>query len=106
VRIIGPVRSWHRVALGAALLLSTFRPASGQQGQTPETLLARMRPEERVGQLFLVTFEGASADSGSDMDRLIREYRVGGVLLRAASGNITDEAPATSPTRRTPRRRC
>lgn len=53
-----------------------------------------MRPEERVGQLFLVTFEGASADSGSDIDRLIREYRVGGVLLRAASGNITDEANA------------
>lgn len=55
-----------------------------------------MTADERVGQLFMVTFDGASVESGSDIDTLIREYRIGSVLLRAAGGNITDQnnAPA------------
>lgn len=55
-----------------------------------------LTPAERVGQLFLVTFYGSSAEAGSDIERLISQYRVGGVALLAANDNITDtlNAPA------------
>ncbi|MBL8096338.1 MAG: glycoside hydrolase family 3 protein [Anaerolineales bacterium] len=83
-----------RFILVVGLLLGLERPAGAQQTVTPEAVLAGMTAEERVGQLFLVTFDGATAEPGSDIDRLIREYKVGGVLLRAAGGNITDESNA------------
>lgn len=57
-------------------------------------LLARLSPAQRVGQLFLVTYYGASIDAGSDLERLITQYGVGGVAIRAANDNLTDTANA------------
>ncbi len=57
-----------------------------------ETLLADMTPAERVGQLFLVSFPGATLTAESPILSLVQEYHIGGVLLRSASGNL-----ATSP---------
>jgi beta-N-acetylhexosaminidase len=51
-------------------------------------LLERMTPEERVGQLFLVTFTGAEAGPRSVMSELIGQYHVGGVILRAENDNF------------------
>mgnify|MGYP000097262571 CR=1 FL=1 len=68
------------------------RPAS--QSLSVTQLMARMTPAEKVGQLFLVTFYGASAEAGSDIERLITQYRVGGVALLAANDNITDTLDA------------
>lgn len=48
-----------------------------------------MSIEERVGQLFLVTFEGDSASFDSDIADLILNYRVGGVVLKLENDNIT-----------------
>lgn len=61
-----------------------------------QAALARMSVAQRVGQLFLVTFYGASADSQSDIANLITHYNVGGVVLQASNDNITDldHAPA------------
>lgn len=56
-----------------------------------EAILARMSPEERVGQLFLVTFSGSEVGPGSDAARLIAEYHVGGVVLLAQNDNFTAE---------------
>ena len=53
-------------------------------------LMDHMSVEERVGQLFLVTFAGSDLGSDSDVAELIREYRVGGVVLLASSGNFTN----------------
>jgi len=48
-------------------------------------LMNRMSPTEKVGQLFLVTFIGSDVGLDSDIARLISEYRVGGVILLAAT---------------------
>ncbi|MCC6605053.1 MAG: hypothetical protein IT327_17730 [Anaerolineae bacterium] len=56
---------------------------------TAQALLDAMSVPERVGQLFLVTFEGDRATLESDIANLITNYHVGGVVLSAENGNIT-----------------
>ena len=48
-----------------------------------------MTPEERVGQLFLVTFKGTQVGPETPMYTLISKYGVGGVVLVAANNNFT-----------------
>ena len=57
-------------------------------------MLAKMTPEERVGQLFLVTFTGSTADQNSQIYDLISSYHVGGVVLLAGNDNFV-AAPDT-----------
>lgn len=91
-----------RLVLFCLLLQLVISPAQGAlAAPAPQTdpvaaLMARMTPAQRVGQLFLVTFYGSSLEKGSDIERLITEYHVGGVALLAANDNITDttNAPA------------
>ncbi len=94
---------WHNLIFSLTLLLSPLtgppsRPAPVPPSQdiTVNALLEAMTPAEMVGQLFLVGVYGASADAGSDIYRLITEFHVGGVVLSAATDNITDtlQAPA------------
>lgn len=53
-------------------------------------LLAEMGPEERVGQLSLVTFYGSDTGETSDIAELISRYHVGGVVLLAENDNFDD----------------
>ncbi|MBN1311422.1 MAG: hypothetical protein JXB30_08385 [Anaerolineae bacterium] len=55
-----------------------------------EALLTRMGPEERVGQLFLVTYYGSDVSETSDIAMLISRYHVGGVVLLAENDNFSD----------------
>ena len=55
-----------------------------------QTLIDGMSVEERVGQLFLVIFAGNDLSPESDVAQLIREYRVGGVVLLTDNGNFTN----------------
>lgn len=55
-----------------------------------EALLAKMGPEERVGQLCLVTFYGSDVSETSDIAELISRYHVGGVVLLAENDNFID----------------
>ena len=65
-----------------------------------QALLDEMNIEERVGQLFLVTFEGDTAVPESTITDLITHYRVGGVILRVeltrgtASVDAVDASPS------------
>src|SRR5260221_10320527 len=52
------------------------------------SLFVRLTVEQRIGQLMLVTFRGSSVDSSSEIASLIRDYRVGGVMVLAANHNI------------------
>ncbi|MGH2541718.1 MAG: glycoside hydrolase family 3 N-terminal domain-containing protein, partial [Ardenticatenaceae bacterium] len=64
--------------------------AQGVEAQAPsavEQLIAEMTPEQRVAQLFLVTFGGSQAPDDSLVARLVSDLRVGGVVLRASNGN-------------------
>lgn len=74
------------------LAVSPVVSASGVQPQsgTVAALMAKMTPQEKVGQLFLVTFYGPSAGEGTEIQDLIVNYHVGGVALLAANDNITE----------------
>ncbi len=56
-----------------------------------QAILARMTPEQRVGQLFLVTFSGVDTGPNSDIARLVRDWGVGGVVLTSLNENFRNE---------------
>lgn len=86
----------HR-ALSCLLLIALLLPCVvpsvvAQEPQDPvEALMARMSPADKVGQLFVVTFVGNDVGPESSVAHLIRDYRVGGLILSPAYGNFTNE---------------
>ena len=69
----------------------------GEASESPQTsrvaeLLDDMTPEERVGQLFLVTFQGKNIEDNDPIYKLIADHHIGGVLLEAKNDNF-DEGP-------------
>ena len=84
---------------------SLFGPPPAARAQTPtptsaaQSLLAEMSPEERVGQLFLVTFRGTNTGPESQIYDLVVNRHVGGVVLLAENDNFLD-APETVPAAR------
>lgn len=50
--------------------------------------LETMTPEEKVGQLFLVSFQGRDTGEDSQIRDLIFNYHVGGVILRRSNDNF------------------
>ncbi len=89
----------------AIIILSLLLPASAALA-TPSAqevpgsekaleLLNQLTPEERVGQLFLVTFTGPEAAIGSatgaQINDLIVNYHIGGVILTSANDNFVGE---------------
>jgi beta-N-acetylhexosaminidase len=94
-RAFGAARRLVLLALVLLALTAPFPPRLlHAQGTTPdpdvqiEALLSAMTVEERVGQLFVVAFEGSDAGPGSDVAALIRQEQVGGVVLLAANANF------------------
>ena len=47
-----------------------------------EKLFRQLTPEERVGQLFMVTYTGTDVAADSAIAQLVRDYRIGGVWLQ------------------------
>lgn len=78
--------------LMAAFFLLAVLTASPAQaaGQTVDQLLAAMSPEEKIGQMMVVFFQGP--DMSADLERVIAETHVGGVILYSSAGNI--ESPS------------
>jgi len=78
-----------------ALAVSTITPLTGVFAQEDipsiraRNLLNQMSPEEKIGQLFLVTFDGATVDETSQIYDLIANHHVGGVVLLRSNDNFT-----------------
>jgi beta-N-acetylhexosaminidase len=53
-----------------------------------QTILNQMTVADKVGQLFLVTFQGNDVSENSDIAALVLDYRVGGVVLLPANDNF------------------
>ncbi len=96
-RATGRIRLSIRWMITLVICLSVFLPLNAVQAQTPtpsanqvaaKELLAKMSPEEKVGQLFLVTFTGTDTSSTSQIYDLVVNRHVGGVMLSAANGNF------------------
>jgi len=90
------------ILLFLILQLSLGPLAPAQAAPTPQTgavaqILARLTPAEKIGQLLLVTFYGSAIEPGSDIERLIAQYRIGGVAIVAANDNITETVTVSAP---------
>ncbi len=76
---------------------SLLGPLPAARAQTPippakiKAVLDSMTPEERVGQLFLVTFHGTDTGAESQIRDLISNHHVGGVVLLAENDNFIPE---------------
>lgn len=82
-----------RILMALTVILSAVNSGSAQ-AQTPsvaESLLAAMTPAERIGQLFIVGFEGTDVSEESQIYDAITEYHIGGVVLLAENNNFTSE---------------
>ncbi len=80
--------------ISAGVPLRAAAPVERPSAQTAEQLLAAMSPEERVSQLFLITFSGAHPDQGI-LD-LVRLGYASGVVLSAQNDNFV-ASPETLP---------
>ncbi len=89
------------ILLTAALILplgvgqASPSPQASSPQESAQALLERLTPEERVGQLFLVTFEGFEAGPSTQPDQLntkiydlIANRHIGGVVLLASNDNF------------------
>ena len=77
------------IALGSTPVPSHAQSASVHDAEScAQDILARLTPEERVGQLFLVAFEGSDVSPESPIYSLITQYHVGGVVLLRENDNI------------------
>lgn len=51
-------------------------------------LLSHLSPEEKIGQLFLITFQGSTAGQESQIYDLIVNHHIGGVVLKRENDNF------------------
>ena len=85
------------VIILTTFLASLLGPVPAARAQTPtpptkvQAVLTSMTPEERVGQLFLVTFRGTDTSAGSQIYDLIVNHHVGGAVLLAENDNFLGE---------------
>ncbi len=100
----GVKRGWRQLVvllLVVGLLLNGSPLAQAQQEDESEyvvrarDIMQEMTVAERVGQLFLVTFEGNTVERNSEITDLILNYKVGGVVLLADNNNIVGEGEET-----------
>lgn len=95
-------RTVIRWSVFLAMLASLLQPMPTAQAEVRyqsskvQAVLVSMTPEERVGQLFLVTFQGTSTGPESQIHDLIANHHVGGVVLLAENDNFAG-APDTIP---------
>ena len=82
-----------RVLLALALLLVSLRLTRIEASSISDIseLLQSMSPEEKVGQLFLVTFDGVDVSEESEIYNLITDYNIGGVVLLSENRNFVSQ---------------
>ena len=79
------------------LIASTLKPVPAARAQNQaqpvqvQTVLDSMTPEERVGQLFLITLQGTDTSAESQIYDLITNHHVGGVVLLDENNNFIDQ---------------
>jgi beta-N-acetylhexosaminidase len=72
----------------AARPLAASTPAPTAVPADVRPLLDQMSVADKVGQLFVVTFQGNNLSENSDIATLVRDYRVGGVVMLPVNGNF------------------
>ena len=89
------ILSWWLFFAFTLFSLMPIQPAAAYGNQTilfqEQSLLDKMTPEERIGQLFLISFDGIDATTGSAIELLIHDYHIGGIILTSSNDNFTNE---------------
>ena len=82
-----------RVLLLTIFILTLVPLPVQAQSSTPSAgvrlIMNEMTPEEKVGQLFLVSFKGTDTSFESQIYDLITRYHVGGVVLTSENDNFS-----------------
>jgi len=83
------------------LTVLTPLPVQAQTSAAPniQSLLNSMTAEERVGQLFLVTFNGTDTSEISQVYDLVTQDHIGGVILLAQNDNFAPAPDTVAQTR-------
>ncbi len=90
-------RLWRHACaavIAVAALASTLgiEASSAQEADAVaiDRVLASLSVDERVGQLVMVNFVGDDVSESSDIAALIRDFKVGAVLVTASNGNVVN----------------
>jgi beta-N-acetylhexosaminidase len=70
--------------------LAPLRPSARPLEQAAADLMSRMSPEERIGQLVLVTLRGSSLGAANPILDLLANHNISGVVLLASNDNFVD----------------
>ncbi len=96
---------WVKTILNILLLtsitvFSLASPVLANSPQSPKSdslyqetlpILEKMTPQERIGQLFLITFNGNDASVGTAIEQLITNYHIGGIILTTKNDNFSTD---------------
>lgn len=63
-----------------------------ERRQEASQILNRLTPEEKIGQLFLVTMDGLDISETSQIYNLISNYHIGGIVLKRSNDNFPDQS--------------
>jgi beta-N-acetylhexosaminidase len=74
------------LAFGLSSLAFDY-PYLGSVSPDVREVFDRMTVEEKIGQLFMVTFQGKDISPTSDIHQLIADYHVGGIIVKRENGN-------------------
>lgn len=74
------------ICLPVSQSLASISPRSAHQKAV--SLLEELTPQERVGQLFLVTFNGTETGPNTPIYELTVNHHIGGVILQRSNSNI------------------
>ena len=84
------------LALLAPLIIAPLPAAKASSGQPADAraaaaaILDNLTDQEKIAQLFLVTFTGSSLDPAAPIFQILRRYHLGGVVLTRANDNFDD----------------
>lgn len=73
-------------------LVRAQETSNGPDPAVVEAILKTMTPNERVGQLFMVSFESDDIRPDSEIAELIQRYRIGGVYISAGNRNFSNNS--------------
>jgi beta-N-acetylhexosaminidase len=82
------------LSIGGSDVYAAVQQQTSSAEDHASALLETLTPEEKVGQLFLVTFNGTDVDFETQIYDLITNYHIGGVLLEGQNDNFL-AAPQT-----------
>jgi beta-N-acetylhexosaminidase len=82
------------LALGCSALSTPATAFAQTSDELVDEIMERMTPEELVGQLVIVTFQGSDIGADHSIYDLIQNYHIGAILLSSENDNFV-EAPDT-----------